>query len=60
MDTENQIIQLIRVVSRLDEKVKDLDKHFTNHLHRHWVDRSINVALFLATIIMFCILKWMK
>jgi len=58
MDIQNQIIQLVKVVSRLDEKVKILDKHFTNHLHNHKIDRILNVLLFVLCVVMFCLLKW--
>ncbi len=58
MDVNNQLIQLVKVVSRLDEKIKNLDKHFTNHLHNHWIDRIINAILFALCVIMFCFLKW--
>ncbi len=58
MDLEKLIIDLVDRVSSLESKLRDLEKHFTNHLHSHLFDRIVNILYFLAVVGMFCYLKW--
>ena len=58
MENDEIMLRLVDRIARLEEKVLQLDKHFTNHLHRHWVDRAINALYFAMVVGMFCFLKW--
>jgi ribosomal protein S15P/S13E len=44
----------------LTQSIEDLKIHFNNHLHNHLVDRILNIVLFLATVVMFTLLKYSK
>ena len=58
MDIDKEILNLTGKVSSLTEQIKNLEVHFTNHLHRHWVDRVLNGIYFLIAVLCFCYIKW--
>lgn len=45
-------------VGELTSAIKNLETHFTNHLHNHSIDRIISIVQTLVVISMFCFLKW--
>lgn len=52
------LIQIANLVGTLSEKITGLDKHFTNHLHNHFIDRVFVAVQTLVIIGLFCFLKW--
>ena len=57
---EVDLFDLGEKIGKLTSRIANLELHFTNHLHRHWIDRLLNVFYFALVIIMFCFLKWGK
>ena len=54
---EKMYYDLGRTIGNVSTKLRELDKHFTNHLHDHRLDRALQAIYFALTIIMFCILS---
>ena len=57
-DFKSFVYNLGQKIGELTSNVENLETHFTNHLHSHWIDRVINIAMFALVVIMFCFLKW--
>lgn len=58
MDIRKYLIEISERIATLETKLESLEKHFTNHLHTHKLDRIINTLYFLAVVALFCYIKW--
>jgi len=58
MDVKKYFIEISERITALEVKLQELEKHFTNHLHSHKLDRIINTLYFLTVVALFCYIKW--
>ncbi len=58
MDVKKYFIEISERITALEVKLQELEKHFTNHLHNHKLDRIINTLYFLTVVALFCYIKW--
>ena len=58
MDIKKYFIEISERITALEVRLQELEKHFTNHLHNHKLDRIINTLYFLTVVALFCYIKW--
>ena len=57
---ERKINSVSFMLGELSTEIKNLQVHFTNHLHTHKWDKILSAIYFLCVIIMFCWLRWAR
>jgi len=56
----NILVELSNKVGQLDEALKGLKLHFTNHVSQHKFDKIMQALYFGLTVAMFCLLRWWR
>ena len=56
--TIDYLIEFSSKLGKLDESLDNLKTHFSNHLHNHKIDRTLQAVYFLVVVMCFCYLKW--
>ena len=62
-NTDQNLIDMAKVLGKLEQGLEDLTLHFTNHLSDHWKDRVIgacNMGLQIIVIILLGIVFFNK
>jgi len=54
----NILVELSNKVGQLEQGMKELRIHFTNHLSDHKLDRIFMLVQTLIVVGLFCFLKW--
>jgi hypothetical protein len=55
-DNVQNLIDFAGRIGKLEQGLKDLTKHFTNHLHRHFWDRFLQWAIMALQVIVIIVL----